>query len=164
MKYFSLQRLHSKNRNLDKFDFLDEHSTIIESFSPNCLLSSQEKVKDSGSSTNSSHLTTRLFLEGFSSQRVKSSISKNYSSSVSTLVTLRKSKLFDFFDVCLNSKFLLTKTVLDKSIDYSKFNFKLNLITDDTLLLNNTFKLLIDREIKVFLLHKSPFILTRYFN
>lgn len=158
MEHFLLQRLYSKSHSLDKFDFLDKHSTIVRPLLPSCLLSSQEKPENSERPVNSSHLPTRLFLESFSSQRVKSLASKKYSSDISTLTTLRKNSLFNILDVCLNSKFLLTKTVLGKSADHFKFNFILSSILDDSLLLNSTSKLLGGREVKVFLLHKPLFI------
>ena len=161
MKHFFSQRLHSKSRNLDKFDFLDKHSTIINIPLTNCLLTSQEKTKDSGFSFGPSHLSTFILLEGFSSQRLKFLVPKKYSSGGFVLTTLRKDKLFNFLDTCLNSKFLLTKTVSGK---ISKFGFRLNSVPHDNLFINNTSKLLVSKEVKILLLYKSSPTLSRYFN
>lgn len=161
MKHFSLQRLHLKSCNLDKFDFLDEYSTTIDIPLTNCLLTSREKTKDSEFSFGPSHLSTLILLEGFSSQRLKFLVPKKYSSGGFVLATLRKDKLFNFFDICLNSKFLLTKTVSD---NISKFGFRLNSVPHDNLFINNTSKLLVSKEVKILLLYKSSPILSRYFN
>ena len=164
MKHFSLQRLHLKSCNLDKFDFLDEYSTTVDTPLPNCLLTSQEKTKDSEFSFNSSRLSTFLLLEGFSSQRLKLLAPEKYSSGGSVLVTLRKNKLYNFFDTCLNSRFLLTKVLSSKLPRFSKFSFRLDSIPDDNLFVNNTSKLLAGKEVKLLLSYKSLPILSRYLN
>lgn len=164
MKYFLLQRLHSKNHNLDKFDFLDEYSTKIETFLPNYSLSDREKTKNPELPINSLHLSTRLFLENFSSQRVKSLSPTKYSSIISTLVTLRRDKFFNLFDVCLNSKSLLVKLASSKLIGHSELSFNLNSVSDDSLLINNISKPLVLKGTKIVLLSKCSHVLAKEHN
>lgn len=163
MKYFLLQRLHSKSHNLDKFDILDEQSTSTEPLLFNCTLSSQDKIKNTDSTINSFHPTTRLFLEGFSSQRMNFSPSKKYSLSTSFSTVLRGNKFFNLLDICLNSKSLSMETVLDRSASHLKLNFKPNFTLEGSLLLNNTSKLLTGKYTKVTLLYNSSYTLIRYF-
>lgn len=162
MKYFTSQRLNFKHNSLDRYDLLDHSSENIRITSMHCTLKNNLGNKNLQLTKPNFYFANHLVLEWICNQKIKRGVIGQRFSGSFLVTTLRKTKLTNFIDTCLNFLFLSNNMRLSNSTDYFTLNFIPDSIIHEFVVSNNVSKILLSSTDKINFTCKSNFQITQY--
>jgi hypothetical protein len=129
MKLITRQRLHLKHHHIDKYDFLDKNVYILSDTTEECTLIKHFSLENPQEKNKGHWLSSLLAFEWFCAQKVVKQRKPNdlYQKQITTVVTLRKEKLFNLLDNCINSIFLSDILKVTKTFNVVFFSFDLSI-------------------------------------